>query len=184
MINVYFDYQVEGTQVKLGVYLEDSESKEEIDVNIVTIEGKEGNPASYNYDYALKAFKEAVLTVEEYALDHVMYMNQNRLVFDWVMNDQRDKRVEVGEVIDNLNRVTLRGVDSSYAVIKSKDNLAKKRLRKVRSKKGSNSLSGGSIGLIGESPRAEVKRPKKRGIPVSEMVNRSNQELKRKESRL
>ena len=184
MINVYFDYRaMADNKVKIGVYLEEDEEKEFLDFNIINEEGKGGNPVSYNYDYTLMAFKEAVLTVEEYGLDNVCYMNQNKLIFDWVLNDKRDKREEVGEVVDNLNRITLAGVQSSYTVIKSKDNQSKKRLRKLKNKKETKSLEGGTIGIIGQTPQAKVKRPKRKGVPVSELVRRSEQRLKQGNSK-
>lgn len=179
MMNVYFDYRaMANNKVKVGIYLEEDEGKEFLDFNLIEIDGKGGNPASYNYDYTLKAFKEAILTVEEYGLDDVCYINQNKLIFDWVMNDKRDKREEVGEVVDNLNRVTLAGIQSEYKVIKSKDNQSKKRLRKLKNKQVSKTTTGGKIGLIGESPQAEVKRPKRKGVPVSELVKRTEQRQK------
>src|SRR5699024_2921414 len=179
MMNVYFDYRaMANNKVKVGIYLEEDEGKEFLDFNLIEIDGKGGNPASYNYDYTLKAFKEAILTVEEYGLDDVCYINQNKLIFDWVMNDKRDKREEVGEVVDNLNRVTLAGIQSEYKVIKSKDNQSKKRLRKLKNKQVSQATTGGKIGLIGESPQAEVKRPKRKGVPVSELVKRTEQRQK------
>lgn len=183
MINVYFDYRaMADNKVKIGVYLEEDEGQEFLDFNIINEEGKEGNPASYNYDYSLMAFKEAVLTVEEYGLDNVCYMNQNKLIFDWVLNDKRDKREEVGDVVDNLNRITLAGVQSEYTVIKSKDNQSKKRLKKLKNKKETKSLEGGTIGIIGQSPQAKVKRPKRKGVPVSELVKRTEQRQQNRES--
>lgn len=174
-MNVYFDYRAMGDKIRIGVYMEEDEGKEFLDFNLVDKDSKGGNPASYNYDYTLMAFKEAVLTVEEYGLDDVCFMNQNNLVFDWVMNDKREKRTEVGEVVDNLNRITLTGVVSSYTVIASKDNKSKKRLKKLTKKKETQGSHGGRIGLIGQSPQAEVKRPKRKGVPVSELVRRSQQ---------
>lgn len=184
MINVYFDYRaMMDNTIKIGVYLEEDEEKEFLDFNIINAEGKGGNPTSYNYDYTLMAFKEAVLTVEEYGLDNVCYMNQNKLIFDWVLNDKRDKREEVGEVVDNLNRITLAGVQSSYTVILSKDNQSKKRLRKLKNKKESKTLDGGTIGIIGQTPQAKVKRPMRKGVPVSELVRRSEQRVKQENSK-
>lgn len=176
MINVYFDYRaMANNKIKIGVYLEEAEGKELLDFNLVEIDGKGGNPPSYNYEYTLMAFKEAVLTVEEYGLDDVCYMNQNKLIFDWVMNDKRDKRVEVGEVVDNLNRVILAGVKSEYTVIASKDNQSKKKLKKLKNSAEPKTAVRGKIGLIGKSPQAEVKRPKNKGVPVSELVKRTEQ---------
>lgn len=174
MINVYFDYRaVSEDKIKVGVYLEESEGNELLDFNLIELDSKEGSPASNNYEYTLMAFKEAVLTVEEYGLDTVCYMNQNKLIFDWVMNDKRDKRSEVGEVVDALNRVVLSGVVSEYKVVASKDNKSKKRLKKLKVTKAKQKSVGGKIGLIGDSPKAEFKRSKKRGVPVSELVKRA-----------
>ena len=179
MINVYFDYRaMNDNKIKLGIYLEEDEGKELLDFVIINAEGKGGNPASYNYDYTLMAFKEAVLTVEEYQLDDVCYMNQNKLIFDWVMNDKRDKRDEVGGVVDNLNRITLAGVESQYKVIKSKDNQSKKRLRKLKNSKKEKVVETGKIGLIGKTPQAKVNRPKKKGVPASQLVKREQQRNK------
>lgn len=174
MINIYFDYRALGNNViKVGVYLEEAEGKELLDFNLVELEGKGGNPTAYNYEYTLLAFKEAVLTVEEYGLDEVCYMNQNKLIFDWVMNDKRDKRKEVGEVVDTLNRVVLSGVRSEYRVVSSKDNHAKKRLKKLKVNVDKKESLGGTIGLIGKTPQAGVKKEKRKGVPVSELVKRT-----------
>lgn len=179
---MYFDYRaMTGDNIKVGVYLEDAEDKEFIDFNIINLEGKGGNPTTYNYDYTLLAFKEAVLTVQEYGLDEVCFMNQNKLIFDWVMNDKRDKRDEVGEVVDALNTITLSGIKSAYTVVKSTDNSAKKRLKKLKNKHAQKTVESGMIGIIGESPQATVKRPTKKGIPVSELVRRSSQRQRKTE---
>lgn len=168
MFNIYFDYQVVGNgKVKLGVYLEDDGVEELLDFIIVEVDAKEGVPSAYNLDYALMAFKQAIITSEEYGLDNLRFMNQNELIFDWVMNDQRDKRKEVGQVVDNLNRITMIGLESEYEVVKSNKNKAKKKLDKVKKS------TGGKIGLIGKNPKAEFSRPKKKGVSVSEIITRN-----------
>lgn len=167
MFNIYFDYQVVGNKkVKLGVYLEDDGVEEMLDFVIVEVDAKDGVPTSFNLDYALMAFKQAVNTAEEYGLDNLRFMNQNELIFTWVMSDQRDKRKEVGQVVDSLNRITLKGIQSEYEVIKSNKNKAKKKLDKTKKS------TGGKIGLIGDNPKAGFSRPKKKGVSVSEIITR------------
>lgn len=175
MMNVYFDYRVLGEKVYYGVFMEDEVEEGDVEfLDYVTTEeaSRGGNVSSYNYEYSLLAFKHAIIVAEEYGLEDVCFMNQNQLIFDWVMNNKREKRDEVGLVVDNLNRMTLAGVVSAYTVIASKDNKAKKRLKKMKSSTGKNIKAKGRIGLIGQSPRAEVQKPKNKGVSATDIVNR------------
>lgn len=168
MFNIYFDYKVVGNgKIKIGIYMEDDGVEELLDFVIVEANAKKGNPSAYNLDYALMAFKQAIVTAEEYGLDGLRFINQNELIFTWVLNDERDKRKEVGQVVDGLNRITLKGIESEYKVVKSAKNKAKKKLDKVKKN------TGGKIGLIGKEPKVEVNRPKKKGVSVTDIITRS-----------
>lgn len=136
---VYFDYvYLEGqNEVYLGALVIDQDGDEVQPLKIRQIEGQ-GPQNKYNLVYTTQAFNYAIIVAHEFQLEMVEFINQNKIVFDWVLSDEDTNRDYVDEakqsMIEYLTEVD--AVAGYNATIKGPQNKAKKQLNKIKKNKG------------------------------------------------
>lgn len=132
--SVYFDYVYNeaNNKVVLGVYIVDPDGDAIGVINTKQVDGR-GPQNKYNYEYTLLALIYALEISQSFGLEDVALHNQNQIVFEWLMQLDRNDRPELVLARDTLvNYLDASGLDVSinYVKIKGAKNLAKKELSK------------------------------------------------------
>lgn len=165
--DVYFDYIFMGgpdNKILVATMIYDSEG------DILLAESQErkgvGPQVKHNLEHAILAFDYAITLVKQNYLESVVFKNQNKLVFTWILQEN-SKRKGVKQARDKLvSYLTLEGLeaDARFEEVTGKDNPVKKYFKKkvgtVKAAKDSGSFNE----LLKTSTTSPVVTPSKGNV--------------------
>lgn len=147
-MDVYFDYIEDGKDIKLGVVVE-----EDFDVILREMKTVQKGADTNFYHWTLDALEFALEFINEEEYDVAVLKNQQKLIFEWLVNDNYKESYDAyyKPVKKLMSTIVSEGGLCSYEVIKGEKNVAKKYLKKnagVKTRNGSGSSSGDLTGLF------------------------------------
>lgn len=145
MVEVYFDFFDRGHKIVLGVVMVE-------DFEVILQESKEIDKVEGQnfYHWSLDAMDYALQLLGEDDIDEVQFKNQQKLVFEWLINDSYKENYELqyGKIKKKLFRLVEEGSTFGFDVIKGDKNKAKKHLRKNNKKKELGGYTGDLTSLF------------------------------------
>lgn len=162
---VYFDYiyDTKNNNVILGVYILDGDGDVIHEIFTKSIKGQ-GPVNKNNLVYSTQALTYAIQIAQQNFLEQVIFVNQNEIIFNWVLDEDVTDRPYVNEARDAMVKYVLEyESDAQYDfTIKGKQNLAKKELTRIQKKlfaSRSNSKDAG-MGSFSEWVKTKQEQPK------------------------
>ncbi|MCH4866791.1 hypothetical protein [Bacillus sp. 1006-3] len=128
MFAIYFDYKDLGQNIMLGVIVYEDMDKIIQETKTIKKSGKT------NFDHTLEAWVYATELVKEEGFDDIKFLNQNKLIFDWLAkgNYTEERAVYYDQIKKNMMYMKADGANAlEYEVIKGDKNEAKKYLKKA-----------------------------------------------------
>lgn len=131
--DVYFDYiYIGGPQhtILVATMIYDNEG------TLILAESEErrgvGPQNKHNLDHAVLAFDYAITITQQNYLDSVVFKNQNKLVFSWILQDNHPRKVVQNARQKLVKYLTTEGLDADaqFEEIVGKDNPVKKHFKK------------------------------------------------------
>lgn len=134
---VYFDYiyDAKNNNVILGVHILDGDGDVIHEIFTKTIKGQ-GPVNKNNLIYSTQAFNYAITISQQNFLEDVIFVNQNEVIFNWVMDDAETSREYVNQARASMVKYLVEYEAKAlydYS-IKGKQNLAKKELTRIQKK--------------------------------------------------
>lgn len=158
---VYFDYiyDAKNNNVILGVYILDGDGDVIHEIFTKSIKGQ-GPVNKNNLVYSTQALTYAIQIAQQNFLEKVIFVNQNEIIFNWVLNEDVTDRPYVNEARDAMVKYVLEyESDAQYDfTIKGKQNLAKKELTRIQKKLFASRSNSGDVGMGSFSEWVKTKQ--------------------------
>lgn len=152
-MDVYFDFTESGSNITLGVVM-----VEDFDTILQEMKTVQKGADTNFYHWTLEAFEYALELLLEDDFDEVCFKNQQKLIFEWLVNGNYKEHYEgyYEGVKENLVNLVNSGGEFTYEVVKGDANRAKKYLRKSVKKTVVSSAATGDLTSLFKSNSVNV----------------------------